>query len=174
MSASTERPIDFCLHLAAAIRQGKKTIAYKPLPAVSAARYRADKTPPPPMYGAAGDVLWMREPFAIGADGNGNIDYPAARASTRYDAKITDAAGPITRASTMTRAQASIVLKLVEVTVVRLSDDLTEDRARAAGMTPRDRRSCREEFIAQWNEAYGKGLIVAKNPPVWRLSFAIV
>jgi hypothetical protein len=73
----------------------------------------------------------------------------------------------------MTRAQASIMLKLVEVAVVRLSDDLTEDRARAAGMTPRDRRSCREEFIAQWDEAYGKGLAVARNPPVWRLSFAL-
>lgn len=172
MSTPNERPIDFCLHLAAAIRQDKKTLAYKPLPFASATRFLASKTQPAPMYGAVGGLLWMREPYAIGPDGI--VDYPATRASTRYDARISDSRWSIAHASTMTRAQASIMLKLVEVAVVRLSDDLTEDRARAAGMTPRDSRSCREEFIAQWDEAYGKGFAVAKNPPAWRLSFVLV
>jgi hypothetical protein len=170
MSTTNERPIDFCLHLAAGVRQGKKTITYKPLPAASAARYLATKTLPPPMYGLVGDLLWMREPFAIEADSS--IDYLAARAGTKYDTRAATA-GQAMHASTMTRDQAAIVLKLTEITVVRLSDDLTEEKARAAGMDPRDKRSYRAEFAAQWDEAY-KGLAVATNPVVWRLSFAVV
>lgn len=170
MSTPSERPIDFCLHLAAAVRQGKKTITYKTLPPASAQRYLTTKALPPPMYGLVGDFLWMREPYAIEA--NGSVDYLAARASTKYDTRVATA-GQAMHASTMTRDLASIVLKLTEVTVVRLSDDLTEERAKTAGMDPRDKRSHRAEFIAQWDEAY-KGLTVATNPAVWRLSFVIV
>jgi hypothetical protein len=171
MSTPSERPIDFCLHLAAAVRQGKKTIAYKPMPAASAARYLANKTAPEPAYGAIGDDLWMREPFALTAS---SVVYPAAVTTTKYNAQIpADFPRPILPAALMTRDQAVVVMALTGVAVVRLSDDLTEARALAAGMNPRDSRSCRDEFIAQWDEAYGKGLTVASNPPVWRLSFKL-
>jgi hypothetical protein len=168
----SEHPIDFCLHLAAALRQGKKTIAYKTLPAASRARYLNAGAQPAPAYGVAGDVLWVREPFAISAAG---VDFPATRATTKYDTVIAaPSIMPILPAPQMTRQQAGVLLELVDARVVRLAEDLTEASAIAAGMDPRDGRSPVEEFIAQWDAAYGEGLAVAKNPPVWRLSFVVV
>lgn len=169
---TSERPIDFCLHLAAAIRQGKKTLAYKPIPAAALARYLADGSVPAPVYGGAGDHLWLREPFVRAQNG---VVYAGASATTKYDTKVGDGVGrPILPSTQMTRDQASILLAISEVVVVRLDDDLTDATALAAGMDPRDARSPRDEFVAQWDEAYPGGLAVASNPPVWRIAFSVL
>ena len=171
---ATEHPVDFCLHLAAQIRQRKKTLSYKPLSPSSATAWIASggKAAIASPYGRVGDLLWMREPFGIRP--GGAVDYPAARASTRQGGGFTaPAVRPLYRPADMTRAQASVILLIDSVSIVRLADDLTEDRALAAGMDPRGDRTHRAEFIAQWDEAYRGPQTFANNQPVWRLTFSI-
>lgn len=139
-------------------------------------------------YGAPGDLLWVREGFAVQpelwADNRGPqpIHYTA-------DLVVGFAGEPDTRqiedyrskpSIHMPRWASRITLRITDVRVERVQD-ITEDDARAEGVAPVGwidetdvgMSSYREGFARLWNRINGSGAWEA-NPWVWALSFEMV
>jgi hypothetical protein len=164
-----EYPIDFCIHLARAIRRHQKTATYKPLSSQQLAQRTANK-PVTPSYGQIGDVLWMREPW--GTDANGATLYQADYAMDGWHGKLAlpdDFVGPT---GMLPRERARSLLTVVTIDIVDLQV-VDEAAAKAAGTLPtEDRTTYLDEFKAQWDDAYRKQTW-ATNPLCWRVTYTI-
>jgi len=164
----SEYPIDFCVHLALAVKKRQKTVTYKPLSRTELALQTAGKPVPSP-YGQVGDVLWVREPAG---DLNGHVAYQCDYMlgdgyRTRVSLPDDFMSGP-----PITRDQARLLLTVQAVDIVNLQT-VDEVAAKAAGTIPvLGRTTFLDEFKAQWNEAY-RLQPWDTNPSVWRVTFVV-
>lgn len=107
-------------------------------------------------YGSAGDILWVKEAFAVV---NGSYVYRADYAGTESLRWFP--------AGVMPFAALRIRLEITKISVERIRD-ITPDEVRAEGIASGDV----QEFSRSWNSCYtGYGLSWEDNPYVWVLGF---
>jgi hypothetical protein len=161
--------VDFCTHLARAIRKGQKTVTYKPLtPDEVALHTKAMPVPCP--YGQAGDTLWVRESW--GTLPNKTIAFEADYAGDGQGAVLKLPVGFIPGNASLTQQQARSILTVKSIDIINLHT-ITEADAQAAGTLPTHRRTKHlDEFVAQWNAAYPRWPF-SSGPLVWKIAFTV-
>lgn len=162
----SENPIDFCIHLARAVAQGRKTVTYKPLSQTEIRLGEEGKNVRCP-YGTAGDTLWVREPYGLVGD---KVVYRADYAADGWDGKVLVPDNVEIQSTAMVRAQARTVLTVQSIDIVNLQT-VDEVAAHAAGTIPSyGRTTYLDEFKAQWDYSYVR-IPWASDPVVWCVTF---
>jgi hypothetical protein len=164
----SENPVDFCNHLALAVKKRQKTVTFKPLNRSQAAAHVAGQSVVCP-YGQVGDVLWVREPA-----GTSNkllvyqCDY-ATRDGYKAPLALPD---DFETVPPIERNQARLLLTVQAISIVALQT-VDEAAATLAGTIPSEGRATfLQEFKAQWDEAY-RQQAWNTNPLCWRVSYVL-
>lgn len=152
------KPLEFCAHLARAVRSGQKTVTWKPLALPDLARRRAGYAGAEVPF-AAGSVSPIYEPWGtIGGE-------------TTYVSSFADGAVPagFVRGRGL-RSEISVLIescRLVELSA------LTEAEAKLAGTLPPKGSTYLAEFERQWRGAYHGPQAWDAKPLCWRVAFRL-
>lgn len=125
-------------------------------------------------YGKPGDLLWVRETWAVGNgyDGMPPRSIPQVPFVKRHYAATENRGELLWRPSIhMPRWMSRITLRITDVRVQRLQD-ISEDDAHAEGVTHKEHggSTAREGFQRLWESINGNGAW-AGNPWVWAMTF---
>jgi hypothetical protein len=152
------KPLEFCAHLAAAVRAGKKTITYKPLSVADLKRraqgFKGTGSPYQP-----GVVVGVVEPV-------GQVHGKRVFASS-----FPEGAPPVGFISTG-QWGTEISVTILDCKIVRLST-VTEAEAVLAGIAAPPSSTARAEFERQWRGAYHGPQGWDEDPLCWRVAFEI-
>ncbi len=159
------KPLEFCTHLARAVRDGAKTTTWKPLSPADQERradgYTSNAVPYP-----VDAVAAIMEPW-------GHLNGAVAYASTFSTGRATDPFTPPAgfKAQYGTRSEKSATI--TSCTLVRLAT-MNEAEAVLAGTIPPDGGTFLAEFERQWRGNYKDALDWDANPFCWRVAFTII
>ncbi len=132
------------------------------------------------LYGAPGDLIWVRETWAPSVhaqDSNSFENYPVVFAAS--DPKMLTIDGKWRPSIHMPRWASRLTLRITDVRVERLQD-LTEADAMAEGITTQKPNSdywrfrddfARHEYSGLWDSIYGNWV---DNPWVWVYEFEVI
>jgi hypothetical protein len=155
--------IQFCAHLARAIRDGLKTTTWKPLSAADNERrlagYQSSAVPFAP-----GTILVMEEPWGL-------VGANIVLASSFTPARRSDAATPPDGWREMGN-RAGGTLTVVSCELRRLAT-ITEEEAQLAGTLPPDGDTYLAEFERQWRGAYRGAQAWDASPYCWLIAFTV-
>lgn len=156
--------LEFCAHLAASVRDGSKTVTYKPLSPGDLQRrtegFTSDDVPYP--VGAASRIF---EPCGFGPSGRifeSSFTPKDARAPRTPPAGFRPTA----------RLDTELVAKILACDLVKLSS-VTEADAAKAGIVAPAGSTRRAEFERQWREAYRGPQAWEQDPLCWRIEFVL-
>jgi hypothetical protein len=164
MSTQIAKHLEFCAHLAAAVRDGSKTVTYKPLSPGAITRHAqgvvSEKVPYP-----VGSVARIFEPSGRGP---GGIVFESS--FTSKDA--TKQRKPPADFRPTGQLDTELTVTILASTIVKLSS-ITEADARLSVVAPAG-STARAEFERQWRAAYRGPQAWEQDPLCWRIDFAIV
>jgi hypothetical protein len=163
-----EHMVEFCTHLARAVRDGIKTLTWKPFSQADMEAYRSGAQPTSP-FGIVNDTLWVREPWALDADNH--VHFLGELAAPGFRAALTPIGGLKGQLTPLPRERAELFLRVTELQIAPLHS-VTEESAQAAGMLPTGGRTHREEFEHQWRTIYRGPQAWDANPICWRVGNA--
>lgn len=135
-------------------------------------------------YGVPGDRLWVRETWRRGDDG---FEYLADEKISQLNERLYDEDIRWLSPIFIPRKASRITLEIERVKVERLQE-ITEEDAKAEGVTPYHRptsapdepaqngytETYRAAFLKGWDQINGKKAPWASNPWVWVVSFKVV
>jgi hypothetical protein len=163
MSTPIAKALAFCAHLATAVRDGTKTVTYKPLSpndlARRAAGWKGEATPYP-----VGAKTQIYEPCGHAATGKvfeSSFTPKDARAERNAPASFR----PITR------LESELTATIVACELVKLST-LTESDARKSVVAPAGSTAL-SEFERQWRATYRGPQAWEMDPLCWRIAFTV-
>ncbi len=158
------RPLEFCTHLARAVRDGAKTTTWKPLSAADQERraegYTSNDVPYP-----VGAVVPIMEAWGYV---NGVITFASSFSTGRASDPFKPPVSFKPQFGTRTEKSATIV----SCDLVKLAT-ITEEEAKLAGTIPPDGGTFLAEFERQWRGNYKDALSWDKNPLCWRIAFTL-
>jgi hypothetical protein len=157
------KSLEFCAHLAKAIRGGVKTTTWKPLSPADQERRAGGFTSGSVPY-QQGAHARMFEPWGTK---DGGVVYVSSFCADTQNGEYTTPAG--FRAGQGLKSE--IDLYIVSCALRKLQT-ITEQEAVEAGMIPVE-NTHREEFIKQWQGQYRGALAWGANPFCWLVSFQI-
>lgn len=158
------KPLEFCTHLARAVRDGVKTTTWKPLSPADQERRAAGYT--------SDDV-----PYVVGAivpimEAWGYVNGAVTFASTFSTGRATDPFAPPASFKPQLGARSEKSVKILSCDLVRLAT-ITEAEAIRAGTIPPDGGTFLAEFERQWRSNYQGPLGWDANPLCWRVAFQL-
>lgn len=158
------KPLEFCTHLARAVRDGIKTTTWKPLSPADQERRAAGYT--------SNDV-----PYVVGSstpimEAWGYMNGAVTFASTFSTGRATDPFNPPPNFKLQHGARSEKSVTIKSCTLVRLAT-ITEAEAVLAGTVPPDGGTFLAEFERQWRGNYKDVLGWDANPLCWRVAFTL-
>ena len=126
----SEYPIDFCVQLARATAQGKKTLTYQPIvdQAMTSAELLSARS-----FGSVGDVLWVRESWGTA---RGKTIYVADCVGDAFSSKPKFPVGFLFGKGPLPRDHARLLLDVVAIDLAQLQTQ-TEATARQTVTAPK-------------------------------------
>lgn len=158
------KPLEFCTHLARAIRANVKTTTWKPLSPADQERRAAGYTSPNVPF-PAGSVSPLMEPWGYV---NGKITFASSFAPDTATGPSTPPPG--WRPMRGTRWEKSLLISSCDL--VQLST-ITEEKARLTGTNPPEGSTYLAEFERQWRAAYRGAQAWDSDPYCWLIAFTL-
>ncbi len=161
---SNSKPLEFCAHLAKAVRRGTKTTTWKPLSKADQQRrtegYSNDIGP-----FIVGDTVRMMEPYGtVGREVVFFSSFVQDGYGMSYDVPV-----GFQRGHDMWTG----VSLLIESCELKKLSDMNEQEAILSGMVPGEGRTHLQEFEKQWRDAYKGAQGWDSDPWCWRVQFRI-